>query len=161
VEKQVNPIPQNTILRISAEVSPGKETQLQPRGVCAMSGKRRFVLDTNALVSLLAGNHVLSAQLQAAEYVGISIISYLEFLTFDGLSDSDHSCFADFCNRVDVVSLSNNDSNLMKQTLELRSNYRLKLPDAIIGATALSRNALLITNDSHFSGIELLTVQGC
>lgn len=64
-----------------------------------MSGKRRFLLDTNAVVSLLAGNHELAVQLESAEYVGISIISYLEFLAFDGLSDSDHACFASFCER--------------------------------------------------------------
>ena len=126
-----------------------------------MSGNRRFVLDTNAVVSLLAGNRELSAQLEAAEYVGISVISYLEFLAFDGLSDGDRDCFANFCKRVEVVSLSHDDSKLMKQALELRSSNRLKLPDAIIGATALSRNALIITNDSHFSGIALLSVQGC
>jgi len=126
-----------------------------------MSGNFRFVLDTNAAVSLLAGNQKLAEQLASSDYVGISIITYLEFLAFDGLSESDRACFADFCNRVDVVSLAHDDSELMKQVLELRSNHRLKLPDAIIGATALSRNALLITNDSHFSGIALLAVQGC
>ena len=126
-----------------------------------MSGERRFVLDTNAVVSLLAGNRKLSAQLETAEYVGISVISYLEFLAFDGLSASDRNCFTDFCKRVDVVSLAQDDSILIKQSLDLRSRYRLKLPDAIIGATALSRNALLITNDAHFSGISALTVQGC
>jgi len=126
-----------------------------------MSGNRRFVLDTNAVVSLLAGNSELSAQLAKAEYIGISVISYLEFLAFDGLLDVDRVCFTNFCKRVEIVSLSHNDSKLMKQALELRSNYRLKLPDAIIGATALSRNALLITNDSHFSGVALLSVQGC
>ncbi|MBI5657668.1 MAG: PIN domain-containing protein [Geobacter sp.] len=49
----------------------------------------------------------------------------------------------------------------MKLALDLRSSHRLKLPDAIIGATALSRNATLITNDAHFSGISLLPVLGC
>ena len=126
-----------------------------------MSGNGRFVLDTNAVVSLLAGNRELSAQLAEAEYIGISVISYLEFLAFDGLSEDDRACFASFCKRVDIVSLSHDDSKLMKQALELRSSHRLKLPDAIIGATALSRKALLITNDSHFSGIALLAVQGC
>jgi tRNA(fMet)-specific endonuclease VapC len=126
-----------------------------------MSGNHRFVLDTNAVVSLLAGNQKLAEQLDSGDYVGISIISYLEFLAFDGLSASDRACFDGFCKRVDVVSLAHDDSELMKQTLELRSNHLLKLPDAIIGATALSRNALLITNDSHFSGIALLAVQGC
>lgn len=126
-----------------------------------MSGSRRFLLDTNAIVSLLAGNRELSAQLETAEYVGISVISYLEFLAFNGLSDGDITCFDNFCKRVEVVSLSYDDSKLMKQALDLRSSHRLKLPDAIIGATALSRNALIITNDSHFSGIALLSVQGC
>ena len=45
--------------------------------------------------------------------------------------------------------------------IELRTKHRLKLPDAIIGATALSRKAVIITNDSHFSAISLLTVQSC
>jgi predicted nucleic acid-binding protein len=126
-----------------------------------MSGNRRFLLDTNAVVSLLAGNRKLAEQLDSADYVGISVISYLEFLVFDGLSEGDRACFSSFCKRVDIVSLSHEDSKLMKQALELRSSHRLKLPDAFIGATALSRNALLITNDSHFFGIALLSVQGC
>jgi tRNA(fMet)-specific endonuclease VapC len=126
-----------------------------------MSGKLRFLLDTNALVSLLAGNHTLSARLEAAEYVGISVVSYLEFLAFDGLSDSDRTCFTKFCGRIEIVSLAQDDVVLIQQTLELRSNHRLKLPDAIIGATALSRNAILITNDLHFSDVAPLSVQGC
>lgn len=126
-----------------------------------MSGKRRFLLDTNAVVSLLSGNRQLAEQLEAAEYVGISVITYLEFLAFDGLSDSDRACFTEFCERIEVVALAHEDSGLMKLALDLRNSHRLKLPDAVIGATALSRNAVLITNDSHFSGIILLPIQGC
>lgn len=126
-----------------------------------MSGKHRFLLDTNAVVSLLSGNRELAVQLEAAEYVGISVISFLEFLAFDGLTEGDRACFTDFCERIDVVALTHEDSGLMKLALDLRSNHRLKLPDAIIGATALSRNATLVTNDSHFSGISLLPVQRC
>lgn len=126
-----------------------------------MSGKLRAVLDTNAVVSLLAGNRNLSGKLEHAEYVGISVITCLEFLAFDGLADSDRDCFAAFCKRVHIEPLTIDDNGLLQQALDLRSRYRLKLPDAIIGATALSRNALLVTNDSHFSGISSLTVQGC
>jgi predicted nucleic acid-binding protein len=126
-----------------------------------MSGKHRFLLDTNAVVSLLSGNRQLAEQLEAAEYVGISVITYLEFLAFDGLSDSDRACFTEFCERIEIVALAHEDSGLMKLALDLRSSNRLKLPDAVIGATALSRNAVLITNDSHFSGITLLSVQEC
>lgn len=126
-----------------------------------MSGERRFLLDTNAVVSLLAGNRTLANQLDQAEYVGISVISYLEFLAFDGLSDSDRACFVSFCDRVEIVALTHDDSGLIELALDLRRRHRLKLPDAIIGATALARQAILLTNDSHFTDIAKLAVQGC
>jgi len=126
-----------------------------------MSGSRRFVLDTNAVVSLLAGNRTLAELLESADYVGISIISYLEFLAFDDLSDSDQQCFTNLCRRIDVVSLVHDDIKLILKALDLRRKHRLKLPDAIIGATAICRNATLITNDSHFFNIKPLHSQGC
>lgn len=126
-----------------------------------MSGEHRFLLDTNGVVSLLAGNQELAAQLDGAEYVGISVVSYLEFLAFDGLSASDRACFTSFCEQVEIVSLTHEDQKLITLILDLRNRHRLKLPDAIIGATAIFRNALLITNDSHFASIKSLAVQGC
>jgi predicted nucleic acid-binding protein len=126
-----------------------------------MSGKLRVILDTNAVVSLLAGNRDLALMLEQADYIGISIVTYLEFLAFDGLSDADRDCFAAFCKLVHVVPLSLNDSGLLEQALELRSRYRLKLPDAIIGATAIINKSVLITNDSHFSNIPALAIRGC
>jgi len=125
-----------------------------------MSGKLRCVLDTNAVVSLLNGNWELAARLEAAAYVGISVITYLEFLAFDGLSEDDRNSFKLFCARVEIVPLVHDDE-LSSIALMLRTMHRLKLPDAIIGATALCRNALIITNDSHFSGISSFAVQGC
>lgn len=125
-----------------------------------MSGER-VVLDTNAVVSLLAGNRDLAEKLNTAKYVGISVITYLEFLAFDGLSDSDRDSFLRFAQLVEVVPLVHDDKRLIATTLDLRKRFRMKLPDAIIGATALSRNSLLITNDSHFSNIDSLPVQPC
>lgn len=126
-----------------------------------MSGNRRFLLDTNGVVSLLAGNRELAGQLDGAEYVGISVVSYLEFLAFEGLSDGDRACFAGFCERVEIVPLAHQDQELIDLALDLRRRHKLKLPDAIIGATAISRDALLITNDSHFADIKALAVQSC
>lgn len=58
-----------------------------------MSGhKLRVVLDTNAVVALLAGNMDLALRLESAEYVGISVVTYLEFLAFNSLSE--HCCIA-------------------------------------------------------------------
>jgi len=126
-----------------------------------MSGNNCFILDTNAVVSLLAGNSILAKQLDTANYVGISVISYLEFLAFDGLTDSDRNCFDTFCSRVEVVPVAHDDAAQIRLALDLRIRHRLKLPDAIIGATALCRNAVLVTNDSHFNAVSSLSVQGC
>jgi predicted nucleic acid-binding protein len=125
-----------------------------------MNGKRRFVLDTNAVVSLLSGNQQLATKLESAEFVGISVVTYLEFLAFDGLTDEDRNHFKQFCSRVEIVPLTH-DGDLAEKTLFLRTQHRLKIPDAIIGATAICRNALIINNDSHFSGISSLSVQSC
>ena len=46
-----------------------------------MSG-RNFILDTNAIVALLKGDSGIANILFDAEWIGISIISYLEFLAF-------------------------------------------------------------------------------
>ncbi len=93
-----------------------------------MSGNHRFLLDTNAVVSLLAGNRKLAALLDDANYVGISVISYLEFLAFEGLSDNDRACFASFCERIEIVALSHEENEMIDQILDLRKDYRLKLP---------------------------------
>lgn len=51
-----------------------------------MNGKPgRYLLDTNAVVALLQGHTGLGQHLSDAEWVGISIITQLEFLAFPGL----------------------------------------------------------------------------
>lgn len=46
-----------------------------------MSGNR-YVLDTNAIVALLQGNSQLIQLLQNADWIGVSVISQIEFLAF-------------------------------------------------------------------------------
>lgn len=101
-----------------------------------MSGNR-YLLDTNAIVALLQGNSQLLQLLQNADWIGISIISQLEFLAFSGLSPSDIQVFQQFLQRVEVVSLMAGDTVLIQQIIQLRQQYRLKLPDAIVAAMAL------------------------
>ena len=48
---------------------------------------------------------------------------------------------------------------IIQHCIDLRKNYKIKLPDAIIAATALARNLILITNDEKdFAVIQNLTV---
>jgi hypothetical protein len=113
-----------------------------------MSGER-YLLDTNAIVYLLRGGNALQKRLQSAEWVGISILSYIEFLAFPNLSENDRSIFQKFSEAVDVVSLDKTEQALIGTVIRLRSQHRLKLPDAIIAATAIERGATLITDDQQ------------
>ncbi|MCB0572987.1 MAG: type II toxin-antitoxin system VapC family toxin [Saprospiraceae bacterium] len=122
-----------------------------------MNGK--FLLDTNAVVALLRSNATLIQTLQSAEWVGVSVITELEFLSFSGLSPRDESVFQEFKNRVDVIDLQSSDNKMLMRIIEIRKQNNLKLPDAIIAASAIENNATLLTQDADFSRIALLSVQ--
>jgi predicted nucleic acid-binding protein len=122
-----------------------------------MSGNR-YLLDTNAIVALLQGNSQLIQLLQNANWVGISVISQIEFLSFSGLTQSDRQLFQQFLQQVEIVGLTAGDAVLIEKIIEIRQQYRLKLPDAIIAAIAIEQSANLVTADQEFAKVASLTV---
>lgn len=122
-----------------------------------MNGK--FLLDTNAVVALLNGNASLTQTLQTAVWVGISVITELEFLSFPGLSPQDEALFQQFKSRIEIVDLQASDNKLLARIIEVRKLSKSKLPDAIIAASAIENGATLLTQDTGFSKIVLLSVQ--
>ena len=122
-----------------------------------MNGNR-YLLDTNAIVALLQGNADLVKLIQNADWVGIAIISHIEFLAFTGLTEDDKALFQEFLTRVEVIGLAADNLALIEQIIDLRQRYRLKLPDAIIGSISLQNAANLITADQAFLKIPELTV---
>jgi hypothetical protein len=124
-----------------------------------MSGKR-YLLDTNAVVCLLRGENALQQRLESAEWVGISILSQIEFLAFPSLSENDRRTFLEFSERVEVVGLERTERALIDRIVSLRAQYRLKLPDAIIAATAVERDATLITDDRQLQTLSAIRSSG-
>lgn len=57
-----------------------------------MSGNR-YLLDTNAIVALLQGTPQLIQLLQNADWIGVSVISQIEFLAFSGLEQNNRQLF--------------------------------------------------------------------
>ena len=113
-----------------------------------MSGKRYF-LDTNAIVALLAGDQTLLEKLNQADYVATSVICELEYLAFPDLADEDKELFEQFRRKVCVADLCSGDVKLKKTILRLRSEKKIKLPDAIIAASAMIQNSVLLTEDKQ------------
>ena len=119
-----------------------------------MNGER-FLLDTNAVIALLQGNPTLAKWLTEADWIGVSIISQLESKAFPNLSEADAAAIDQFLARVDVIGITAAQHSLLQQILLVRRERNTKLPDAIIVATAMDSDAILVTSDK-----ELLKLTG-
>ena len=122
-------------------------------GHLEMNG-RRFILDTNAIIFLLKGNQVLLDAIKRAEWVGISVISKIEFLAFPRLSESDSRLFEKFLERVDIINLADGNKELLSNIIKIRKSNKIKLPDAIVISTAVTNNSILITADKQLKRVE-------
>ncbi len=114
-----------------------------------MNGTKRYLLDTNAIVSLLSGNRKLRQLLEESNWVGISVVSELEFLSYTDISEDDCRLFAAFKSIVDTVDLCSTDRTLMNLIIRSRQERKLKIPDAVILASGLANDAKVITADRH------------
>ena len=101
------------------------------------------ILDTSVVLYQLAG--------RVAEHMGegefcISVITELELFSYPAISASEEQQVRTFIAGVTVIGLTR---KIREATIRLRRSYALRLPDAIIAATALSFEAELLTNDKH------------
>ena len=114
---------------------------------------QRYLLDTNAIIYLIGGR--LAAPLPAGHY-SFSVISEIELLSFSGLSAADEQKLHDLLTLLDRVELT---QAVRLEAIQLRKQNKLKLPDAIIAASAINRNATVLTNDQAFHVTSGLSVE--
>lgn len=114
------------------------------------------VFDTNALINFF--NVHSGLQRYAHFNVALSIINLPEFLSYPKITNADEVLLFRFLKKVDFVNLDFNNTSLIQQTITIRKSHKLKLPDAIIAATALLRNTQLVTNDKDFRKVPNLKV---
>jgi predicted nucleic acid-binding protein len=79
-------------------------------------------------------------------------------LAFSGLNEDDRQLFEKFLKRVEVINLLATNNLLIEQIIQIRLQYRVKLPDAIIASTALQAGASLVTSDWELTKVTSLTV---
>ena len=115
-----------------------------------------ILLDTNVVLYFLGGR--LVNPLPSGKYF-VSVITEIELLSYPSLSSDEETQIRDFLTKITVAGI---ESNIKELAIALRKQYRLKLPDAIIAATAQSLNATLFTNDvrlANLTGIKAQSVQ--
>ncbi len=112
-----------------------------------------ILLDTNIVLYFLGGK--LVNPLQSANY-SISVITEIELLSYPSLDSDEEKRIISFLNQIAVVGI---DTNIKNLTISLRKQYKLKLPDAIIVATAQFLGATLLTNDIRLTNLTEINTQ--
>lgn len=114
-----------------------------------MSGNK-LLLDTNIALYLLGGDDVLATLLDQRE-VFVSVISEMEMLGYPSISLGETYRIKDFLKDCQIVELL---PAVKELAIEIKKAHNLKLPDAIIAASALHLNLPLISADKVFNRIE-------
>lgn len=119
-----------------------------------MSGSK-FLLDTNAILYILDGDEVL-AELLYNERLYTSIITEMELLSYKNITVREKQQIKKFLSDFVVVNI---DDAIRDQTIEIKKNTQLRLPDSIIAASSIVLDMPLVTSDKQFKtvvGLNLL-----
>ena len=119
----------------------------------------KYLWDTNITVYYLQQQFSVSAEKFMDELLieyqpAISVISEIELLCWKSHSEKDEVILRSFIQDAIVIEL---ETSIKLKTAEIRKSTKLKLPDAIIAATAIEFDLILLTrNVSDFNKIPSL-----
>lgn len=108
-----------------------------------------YLIDTNNVIYYFNGlvddekmNYIL------ANSFCISVITKIEFLGWAefGINQALYKIAKDFIGHAEIFGLSD---EIVETTIELRQRYKIKTPDAIIAATALTYDLTIVTNNTN------------
>ena len=110
----------------------------------------QIIADTNIFIYLLK-NDLQLGHLLDKKTIYISYITELELLSFPKISIKEIDLIKELINNCNIIHYS---EDLKDDIIFLRRKYRLRIPDAIIAATALAYFIPLITADRNFRRIK-------
>jgi len=118
---------------------------------------KSFLIDTNVIIDFSEGRFTNSARVFVSEVINknptISAITQIELLGFSIVP-------MQIVGFVKYANISNINNLVVNKTIEIRKKHKIKLPDAIIAATALVNNQILLTrNIDDFKNIENLNIK--
>jgi hypothetical protein len=119
----------------------------------------RYLIDTNAVIDYL-GSRLPASGMDFMDTVvdavpNVSVITKIEVLGFNAPGEH-YQLLTNFINDASVLDLTD---NVVEASIDIRKKQKTKLPDAIIAATALVYDLVVITrNISDFKNINGLQV---
>ena len=117
----------------------------------------QYLIDNNIISNYFAGKFSNKTMIFIGEIIdktpNISIITEIEALSWVNSNKIKENIIRDFIKDSRVYNLN---PEITAQTIKIRRSRKIKTPDAIIAATAIVNNFILLTNDSDFEGIQNL-----
>lgn len=115
----------------------------------------RYILDTNVVIYYCNGSLPERAntflQIEVDKGIYISVISEIETFGYPLSTEYESMINETFLDGTIIIELTR---DVVKKTIEIRKACRIKLPDAIIAATALVHDMTLISrNDIDFNRV--------
>jgi len=108
-----------------------------------------YLIDSNIIIYHLNNNKVATNFLiKYLELSAISLITYIEVLSFDFDSIDEENQVKELLNQFTIFDI---DKSVSKQALINRKLKRIKLPDNIIVSTAQVNNLTLVTKRKPFN----------
>ena len=119
-----------------------------------MNGNK-ILLDTNAFIYFFEGRSTITDLVVNTPEIYFSAISEIELLSATHLTPTEIDSIKAFlllCQRVELTT------EIIDQTIMIRRQYRFKVPDAIIAASALHLKIPLVSADTDFQKVTGLTL---
>ena len=120
----------------------------------------RYLLDSNTVIDYIAKLHPDIGRIWLDQIVDeeiiVSVITQIEVLSFDPGKVDNYSALVDFFEAAFIYELT---GDVVSKTIQIRQKQKIKLPDAVIAATALCNGFTLVSrNTSDFKNIKGLHV---
>lgn len=117
-----------------------------------------YIIDTSAVIKYLNGSFPQTALefMDGAVDGGssLSFISEIELQVWTPENPDDLSVYQQFVSGSIIIGV---DENIIAETIRIRKSYKIKLPDALIAATAIVNGLTLIAdNDKDFLRVQTL-----
>lgn len=103
----------------------------------------KVLFDTNILIDYLSGVGAAKVELERFDNNAISLITWIEVMV--GATIETQALTRSFLASFDLLAI---DNKVAERSVILRKTKRIKLPDAIIWATAQVNDRLLVTRNS-------------
>jgi predicted nucleic acid-binding protein len=121
-----------------------------------MSGNNQVVLDSNIVIYLSQKKLSIDEVFEDDKKYSISLVTYMEILSYNFPSKAEEEFVRKLLSLFRIIDIN---KNIAKEVISLKKKRKIKLPDAIIVATALVENAILYTNDKQLHTIENLDIR--